>query len=286
MSQVSRSLRVAFESHPSRWYENVFVYPVISRRSRGLSIGINLNPDQRCNFACIYCQVDRTRPPRTTNVDLPRVESELRSLLAQPEAVFEHESFAGVPPEYRSLRNIAFSGDGEPTRAAEFPEAARLAVRVRDELGLSSTRIVVITNATALREPVVAETLALLYRQNGEIWAKLDAGTEAYFRRVNAAGCTLEHVLENILAAGREQPLVIQSLFMLINGMGPSAAEIAAYAARLSWLLKNGCRISHVQVYTVARRTAQPYVTELHPDELMAIARQVEAVGLPVESFT
>lgn len=286
MSQPSRSLRVAFESHPSRWYENAFVYPVISRRSRGLSIGINLNPDQRCNFACIYCQVDRTRPPRTSAVDLPRVRAELRSLLARPEGIFEHESFAGVPPEYRGLRNIAFSGDGEPTRAAEFPEAVRLAVSVRDELGLSSTPIIVITNATALREPAVAATLSFLYGRKGEIWAKLDAGTEAYFRRVNAAGCTLEQVLENILAVGREQPLVIQSLFMLINGAGPSPAEIAAYAARLSWLLKNGCRISRVQVYTVARRTAQPYVTELHPDELLGISRQVEAVGVPVELFT
>ena len=46
--------------HERRFEANRFVYPVLSRRSKGLSLGVNLNPDKVCNFDCIYCQVDRT----------------------------------------------------------------------------------------------------------------------------------------------------------------------------------------------------------------------------------
>ena len=31
-----------------------FVYTVISPRARGLSVGVNMNPDKRCNFDCVY----------------------------------------------------------------------------------------------------------------------------------------------------------------------------------------------------------------------------------------
>jgi len=57
------------------------VYPVVSRRAGGVSVGINLNPNNACNWRCIYCQVpDLTRgsaPP----VDLAVLENELRSFL-------------------------------------------------------------------------------------------------------------------------------------------------------------------------------------------------------------
>ncbi len=51
-----------FTQHSRSWQSNRYVYPVISRRSKGLSIGVNLNPDKVCNFDCVYCCVDRTHP--------------------------------------------------------------------------------------------------------------------------------------------------------------------------------------------------------------------------------
>ena len=53
-----------FAAHPRTYHENKFVYPVLSRRSGGISIGVNLNPDKICNFDCIYCQVDRRSAER------------------------------------------------------------------------------------------------------------------------------------------------------------------------------------------------------------------------------
>src|ERR1041384_5902109 len=58
-----------FTQHSRSWRENRYVYPVVSRRSKGLSIGVNLNPDKVCNFDCIYCCVDRKTPPVWRDVD-------------------------------------------------------------------------------------------------------------------------------------------------------------------------------------------------------------------------
>ena len=58
----------AHRQHPRRFEDFKFVYPVLSRRAHGISIGINTNPDKVCNFDCIYCQVDRTTEPPVKEV--------------------------------------------------------------------------------------------------------------------------------------------------------------------------------------------------------------------------
>jgi len=279
----------AFSSHPRRWRDFRYVYPVVSRRSRGLSIGINLNPDAACNFDCIYCCADRSRARpvvRSSAAHLLSVlDGELRDLVERREALFDEPEFRQIPPEYRRLNDIAFSGDGEPTAAPVFPRAVRSAVAVRQEHKLHAAKIVLITNACYLTRPKVAAALALLDDHHGEIWAKLDAGTEEYYRLVNRPNFPLQHVLDNILAAARVRPIVLQSLFMRVQGAPPSATEIAAYAERVRWLLAQGAKISLVQVYTVARRTATPLPAPLTADELEQIADAVRPLGLPVAVF-
>ncbi len=48
-----------------------YVYPVVSRRAGGVSVGINLSPDNACNWQCVYCQVPdlvRGKAPETAQV--------------------------------------------------------------------------------------------------------------------------------------------------------------------------------------------------------------------------
>ena len=116
-------------------------------------------------------------------------------------------------------------------------------------------KVVVITNATLFHQSRVREALAYLDHHNGEIWAKLDAGTEAYYQLIERTKIPLQRVLDNILEAGRLRPIVIQSLFLRLNEQGPPAEEIEAYVARLKELTAGGCQIKLVQVYTVARST-------------------------------
>ena len=201
----------------SRVYQlNKFVYPVLSRRSRGLSIGINLNPDKVCNFDCIYCQVDRHLPSRTHDVDPELVIRELEGMLDLVESgeIYRDARFAGIPESLRRLNDLAFSGDGEPTSTPEFPRVVDDVAAVKRRRGLDRVKLVLITNATMFHRPEVRQALAILDENQGEIWAKLDAGTAAYFHRVDRTRIPFERILANLADAARVRPIVIQSLFM------------------------------------------------------------------------
>jgi len=278
---------LTIHDHRRELDENRYVYAVLSRRSGGVSIGINLNPDKVCNFDCIYCQVDRTTPGRYRRVDLKVLEQELRDILTRVRSgdLVGHLPFSGIPAPLRQVKDIAFSGDGEPTTYPRFKEVVELAIRARNEAGLGHLKIVVITNATMFHRPRVREALAVLDRHNGEIWAKLDAGTEEYYHLVDVTTIPFQRVLDNILEAARHRPIVVQGLFMRVHGVGPDEKEIKAFCDRLREIVVKGGKINLVQVYTVARRPAQDYVTPLSNAEVDAITEAVRQIPLPVASF-
>jgi len=274
-----------YRTHSRLWRENRYVYPVLSRRSRGLSIGINLNPDQTCNFNCAYCQVDRQHPAGGPQIAVDRLSVELDALLALAAdgAIWDDPLFADAPPALRRVNDIAFSGDGEPTLCPKLAEVVRLSRDAKRAGGLDGVKLVLITNASLLHRPGVQEALRLLAEPGGEVWAKLDAGTPAYFRRVARTPVPFQRILDNIADAARHVPLVVQSLFMRIDGQGPDAAEITAYAHRLRDVLDAGGRIDHVQIYTIARPPREASVTALDPAELDTLADAVRDItALPV----
>ena len=77
---------------------------------------------------------------------------------------------------------------------------------------------------------------------------------------------------QNLTAAAKRHPVVVQSMFFRFRGEPPPAREIAAWAARLKDVRDAGGRVSLVQVYTVARETMEPGITPLADDELREIA--------------
>lgn len=274
--------------HPRLFEQNRFVYPVLSRRSRGLSVGVNLNPDKVCNFDCIYCQVDRTRHSEQRFVETGQLFDELRLTLdlARSGALYEHPMFASTPPDQRRLNDIAFSGDGEPTTYRNFDELVERAAELKRELSLSDVKLVLITNASRFHRPHIQRGLEILDANQGEIWAKLDAGTQEYFQLVDRTSIPLRRILDNLLLAARLRPLVIQSLFMRVAGQPPADEELEAYCQRLNELLAAGGRLQLVQVYTVARRPAESIVTPLSDQQVERIADLVRRrTGLPVETY-
>jgi wyosine [tRNA(Phe)-imidazoG37] synthetase (radical SAM superfamily) len=277
-----------FARHPRDWRDNLYVYPVISRRSRGLSIGVNLNPDTACNFDCIYCQVDRTAPVKVRDVDLDVLAVELDHMLglAAGGSIFDEPQFGAVPPELRRVNDIAFSGDGEPTTCPVFADAVRLAADLKHQRGMGNVRMVLITDACYLTKPAVKRGLRTMDQSNGEVWAKLDAGTQAYYELVNRPNYPLAHVMSEIIATARERSIRIQSLFMRVNGEPPPSAEIDAFVERLHEILAADGKIIEVQVYTVARRPAEAYVGALSDAQVDAIVEQVRsATGLTANAY-
>lgn len=281
-------LELAWQSHGRRWQESLYVYPVVSRRSGGLSIGINLNPDKACNFDCIYCQVDRRTPPVVRKVDLEVLRKELEALVAaaQDGSLFQQAPFDVIPEGQRVIRDIAFSGDGEPTTFPQFEEAVRIAAKVRAAGRLDETKLVLITDACYLEKENVRAGLKLLDENNGEVWAKLDAGTQDYYELINRPNSPLSHVLSNILAAARVRPIVIQSLWMKVHGAVPPQDEVDAFCARLNELLRGGGQLKLIQLYTIARQTTEDYASPLSDSQLDEIAARVRtSVAAPVATF-
>jgi wyosine [tRNA(Phe)-imidazoG37] synthetase (radical SAM superfamily) len=274
--------------HRRTFAENLYVYAVVSRRSKGVSIGLNLNPDKICNFDCVYCQVDRKTPPVVRDVDRPRLRAELEDMLDLVETgrLFEVGRFRSTPPALQRLNDIAFSGDGEPTTCPEFLDIVRDVAAIKRRRGLADVKLVLITNATQFHRPRVQKALAVLDANQGEIWAKLEAGTEAYYRLVDRSTIPFCRVLDNITAAAQVRPLVIQALFLRLHDDPPPPAELDAFCDRLSEVVRAGGSIRLVQVYTVARQPAESYVSPLSNAEVDAIVEQVRRrTGLAAEPF-
>lgn len=278
----------AVRDHTRRFEDFVFVYPVISRRSGGLSIGVNLNPDKNCNFNCIYCEVDRRTPGRELAPEPARIREELDAMIRHVKAggLRQHARFAEAAHLATEIKDIAFSGDGEPTMVANFAACVDAVAGVKQAHGLAHTKIVLITDAAGLDKADVQAGLAIMDAHQGEIWGKLDAGTESYYRQVNRTHVRFERVLRNLLHTARVRPIVIQSLFLKVHGVAMPEGELDTYCDRLNAMVTQGARLKEVHAYTIARPTPEPYATRLNPAELTKVADRIrQRTGLPVREF-
>lgn len=286
--QIQSSLP-AVRDHSRQYADFTFVYPVISRRSQGLSIGVNLNPDKVCNFDCIYCEVDRRVPGKVSSVDLAQMRDELIAMVrfARDGGLAREPKFSELPQFLtRTIKDIAFSGDGEPTMIRNFAECVQVVADVKRAEGLDRTKIVLITDAAGLDKEDVRRGLEIMDANQGEIWAKLDAGTEDYFRLVNRTSVRFDRILNNLHITAQHRPIVIQSLFLRVHGEVAPPSEVEAYCGRLRDLFRNGARIKEVHAYTVARPTPETFATRLEPAELEALAGVIRSrTGLTVLTF-
>ena len=298
--------RGATQFHPSRFEDYRLVYPVVSRRAQGVSIGANLSPTKLCNFRCVYCQVARgeraeeieralnvgapvaTPPlPVVARFDAAALKREALQLgrAALDGALFETTRFADVPDDRRVLRDFAFSGDGEPTLSPFFPQGVEALAQARDELGCEAVKLVLITNATRLTAPPIVEALDRMTQANGEIWAKLDGVDASSYRAANRSLVPFETILSNLRFAARRWGVKIQSALWRRGGEAPLFENVDRYCALLTELSSSG-RVFAAQLYTVARAPAESDVEPLTNAEMDAFAARVrEETGIPIEVF-
>jgi wyosine [tRNA(Phe)-imidazoG37] synthetase (radical SAM superfamily) len=256
------------------------VYPVVSRRSGGLSLGVNLFPDAKlCSFDCPYCEV------------FPVEESIGRFSIAGLEEELEDFLERGYPQDWTGerVRDICFSGNGEPTLSPFLGEALELCARFRrshrDILG--SSALVLITNSTGFADTSVPGLLEAASRSEGlVVWAKLDAGSERHFSLMSGTEGGLERVAEGILTYSRRASLVIQTMLCEVQGYAPSDEDIDDYSRLLARLLGEGARVSEVHLYTFARPCPSGACAALGDARLLECAAAVRArTGLRVRSF-
>jgi wyosine [tRNA(Phe)-imidazoG37] synthetase (radical SAM superfamily) len=266
-----------------------YVYPVVSRRAGGVSIGINLNINNACNWRCIYCQVPNLTRGTPPPINLALLESELRGFLKQ----LLHGNFMSeyVDEKDRHLMDIAFSGNGEPTSAKEFPEVLGIVEKVLKEFDLlnpsssnpilpNPIKVRLISNGSLMEKPHVLESMKHLARINGEIWFKVDAGTSEGVAKINDVNISIPSVIKRLKACAANCPTFVQTCMVAIDGQAPSEEDISAYIALLSEV-KN--EIKGVHLYGLARPSMQaeaPRLSRLSPEWLEAVAVKIRALGL------
>ena len=256
-----------------------YVYPVVSRRAGGVSVGINLNVNNACNWACIYCQVPDLKRGGPPTVDMGLLEAELSQLLddiLQGDFLIRY-----VPESMRRLADIAFSGNGEPTSSDQFPEAVELVIRALDARGLLGTVPVrIITNGSLMQRPAVLQALSRLGTAAGEVWFKLDRATAAGMQAVNQTASSIEQVRRGLLGATSVLPVWLQTCWFGFDGEVPSALETDAYVA---FVAEYRDRIRGVHLYGIARPSLQPgseRLTRLPIQALETLSARLKEIGV------
>ncbi len=261
-----------------------YVYAVVSRRSRGVSVGVNLNPNNACNWACVYCQVPDLSLGRGPEIDLVMLERELRGLL---EEIVRGDWMARRAPEgSRRLNDIALSGNGEPTTSPQLGGAVRVVGEVlRDFSLLDSLGPLLITNGTQIGRPAIDRALSELARLGGEVWFKLDSATAEGLRRTCGRAVDPERHLERLLRSAALCPTWIQTCVFAREGEPPSQSEQEAYLALIRRLEREDTPIRGVQLYGLGRPSLQPEAEKLSalPREwLEDLAGRIERCGIRV----
>jgi histidinol dehydrogenase len=280
----------AVADHRSR-EGGAIIYPVYSRRSRGLSVGVNLFPDCKvCSFDCPYCEVFPFQTDIRFTLDV--MKSALRSCLLE----------AGE--EKTEVRDICFSGNGEPTMSLYFPEALEAARILRGEFA-PGAKLVLITNGTGLFDEKIFALLAREAKRGLNIWLKLDAGTETWFNAMARSSVSFGALTGQINAfAGTGAPFTLQTMICRINGALPSPEEEAAWLCMVTKLAKtsrqaaadNGGKadagLCAAQIYGKARPAPEDPLAQEAPAEvlehraaLLRTALEDAGISLPVEVY-
>lgn len=282
---MARPLPLTPSNHDRDYAGFTYVYPVVSRRAGGVSVGINLNPNNACNWACVYCQVPNLVRGTAPDIDLALLESELRAMLS---AILDGDFMqTRVPEGARRLNDIALSGNGEPTSARVFPRVIALIAQVMADFGLlGEIKLVLITNGSLADRPYVRDGLKQMAKLNGEVWFKLDSATAAGMRTINQTRIPPEKHYARLAIAADLCPTWLQTCVFAMDGVPPSEEEQQVYLTLVRRIKSDGIPLQGVLLYGLARPSMQPQaprLSSLPSAWLDAFADRIRDAGVEVK---
>ena len=248
-------------------YNNIIFGPVRSRRL-GISLGVNLLPieSKLCSFDCIYCECG-------WNDDHPgkrrfNAREDVRTMLDETLAKMVGE---GTPPDV-----ITFAGNGEPTMHPDFEAIIEDTIALRDK-HCPAAKVSVLSNATQIHREDVRRALK---RVDNNI-LKLDSAFDATVQLMNKpqGNYTVARTVEMLKMF--EGDFILQTMFLRGEYLGKvvdntTEEEVAAWLKIVEEL-----RPKQVMVYSLDRDTPCQTITKVEKDELSAIGKRVEALGIP-----
>ena len=261
-----------------------YVYPVVSRRSGGVSVGINLNPNNACNFRCVYCQVPDLIAGNAPHIDLDLLRDEVGELL---ETGLSAQSFAeDVGPEFRRLRDVAISGNGEPTSSPQLMAVIEILgeeLRRRDLLG--TVPLVLITNGSHMLKGNVGAAVARLADLGGAVWFKMDSATTQGIKRINNSAIDAQGQWVRLVRSTELCRTLVQVCLFRSDDKPPSDSEQSALIERFTMIVRNKIAVDGVFLYGLARPSQQPEAGSLSPltaEWMEEFAGRIRALGIEV----
>ena len=273
--------RLSVRDHDRDVVGKRYVYAVVSRRSGGVSVGVNLNPDNTCNWRCVYCQVPELREGKGPPIDLELLDRELRGLLGDLlDGDFMRRR---VPEGARRLADVAFSGNGEPTTSPHFRQSVEVVARVLEDRGLAGRLpLVLITNGTMMRKSAVQHGARRIGELAGEVWFKLDAGSSRAAVEINGQPLVVSRHLERLRLAASLCPTWVQTCMVSLDGLCPDPEAVDAYLDAVG-SLAGVPGVKGVLLYTLARPSRQPAAGRLgalSSEWLQRLGSRIEERGL------
>jgi len=277
-------LKLSINNHRSDIIGLKYVYPVLSRRAGGLSIGINFNTNNTCNWRCIYCQVADLQIGTAPEPDFELLAEELRFFLKEVLNGDFYDCFQ-VDEDKRIIKDIAIAGNGEPTSLKEFAEAVDLIGRIATEAGIfPAADYVLITNGSLIHQARVQDGLKILNGYGGQVWFKFDSATEEGRKLINNSGQSCRAAVENLMISSRLCTTALQTCLLDYDHRGLAETEKQAYLNVLKDI-KSNCPLRRIMLYTIARPSLQPEAGHLKPlsvETLNAFADDIRQLGFDV----
>jgi wyosine [tRNA(Phe)-imidazoG37] synthetase (radical SAM superfamily) len=183
-----------------------YTYGPVASWRYGRSLGVDITtPPKKCTFNCIYCQLGPTKrhvsSPEEIQDDIPLSEdiiSEVRKTLERL--------------DQKTVDVLTCSGTGEPTLNLNIGSIVSSVRAIVTDLP-----IILLTNASLLSRADIRKNLSGF----DIITAKLDAGDEETFRRINRpskGSFSFQTIREGIKKLGKETPGVLALEVMLLRG--------------------------------------------------------------------
>jgi len=247
---INKTFTLHHENHDRDIFDFKYVYPVVSRRAGGLSLGINLNTNNACNWQCIYCEVPNLSRGKPDPIDVGQLSSELSHwinlLINSP---FIEKNCA---PDTKFV-DVAFSGNGEPTAAIEFHQILIIVVEKLKQFNLiNDIQIRLITNGSFIHKNL--PSLDLLSEFNGEVWFKIDAGDSESINNINQIQSSFTTIKKNLKLSLIHSKTIIQSCLLKINDEVPSNYFLDDYIKLIKPFDKD---IRSIHLYSLARKSHQ-----------------------------
>ena len=263
-----------------------YVYPVISRRAGGLSIGINVNTNNACNWRCVYCQVPELVRGTAPEMNFQLLEEEFKFFLDQVLNGDFYDQF-NVPEQNRVIKDIAISGNGEPTSIKNFDRVIALIGKIATQKKVfPESDFILITNGSLMHQKGVQNGLRALNRYRGQVWFKLDSATEQGRKKINNAQLSNKKVLENLQLSTTLCETSIQMCMINYLSIEESKNENKAYLQLLERFKKNQIKIAKIMMYSIARPSLQAEAIQLEKvakRDMQSFASKIIDLGYVVD---